>query len=254
LASPCAAEPDASDARRLIWSDEFDYEGLPDPLKWGYAVGGHGWGNNESQFYTEARKENARVEGGRLIIEAHRETWGAQDYTSTRLISRHKGDWTYGRIVIRAKMPHGRGTWPALWLRPTNPSPFGGWPNDGEIDIMEYVGYNPGVVHGTVHCRASNWMTKNAAGASVPVLNAESAFHDYAVEWTPDKIVFSVDGMDYHAYLNKKDGWESWPFDAPFYLIMNLAIGGWWGAKQGIDETLFPQRLEVDYVRVYAPL
>ncbi len=140
---------------RLVWSDEFDHRGLPDSSKWGYDVGGHGWGNKELQYYTERRKENARVEDGHLIIEARRDNSGGHEYTSARLVSKGKGDWTYGRFEVSAKLPSGRGTWPAIWMLPSLKS-YGnfGWPDNGEIDIMEHVGFDPDVVHGSAHTKA----------------------------------------------------------------------------------------------------
>jgi beta-glucanase (GH16 family) len=134
---------------KLVWSDEFNYTGLPDSSKWNYDVGGDGWGNNELQFYTKARKENARVEKGNLIIEARKERMDKNGYTSARLVTRGKGDWKYGKVVVRAKVPKGRGTWPAIWmLASTNPYK---WPDDGDIDIMEHVGYDPGQINASTH-------------------------------------------------------------------------------------------------------
>src|SRR4026208_2586222 len=149
------AAKSSSDQWRLVWSDEFDYNGLPDPKKWSYDVGGHGWGNKELQYYTERRKENARVENGKLIIEARRDSWEGHEYTSARLVTKGKGDWTYGRFEVKAKLPSGRGTWPAIWMLPTERS-YGEsyWPDNGEIDIMEHVGYDPDVVHGSAHTKA----------------------------------------------------------------------------------------------------
>jgi beta-glucanase (GH16 family) len=139
-------DPVAQGQWREVWSDEFNYDGLPDSTKWNYDVGGHGWGNNELQFYTQQRVENARVEHGNLIIEARKETWQGKNYTSARLVSKNKGDWQHGKIEVRAKLPSGRGTWPAIWmLASTTPLK---WPDDGEIDIMEHVGFDQGVIHG----------------------------------------------------------------------------------------------------------
>ena len=146
-----------------VWLDEFDTAGLPDSGRWSYEVGGHGWGNRELQFYTERRRENARVEGGRLIVEARREDWQGKQYTSARLNSR--AGWTYGRIEVRAKLPRGRGTWPAIWMLPVHGEyAKGGWPDNGEIDIMEHVGFDPGVIHGTIHSRAYNHVDRTQRG------------------------------------------------------------------------------------------
>lgn len=233
----------------LVWSDEFDYTGLPDSEKWSYDTGGHGWGNNESQYYTEDRTQNARVENGKLIIEAHKEDYNGSDYTSARLVSRGKGDWRYGRIEVKAKLPGGRGSWPAIWMLPTD-WVYGGWPASGEIDIMEYVGYDPGVVHGTVHTQAYNHSIGTQVGESINVPDAETAFHVYALEWSETQIKLYVDETHYFTF-NSSDDWTQWPFDKRFHLLLNIAIGGNWGGAQGIDDTIFPIRMEVDYVRVY---
>jgi beta-glucanase (GH16 family) len=241
----------------LIWSDEFDTDGQPDPAKWKFDVGGDGWGNNESQYYTDNRPENARVESGVLIIEARKEQWLANpifgiynDYTSARLISKGSGDWLYGRIEVRAKLPAGNGTWPAIWMLPTGQA-YGGWPNSGEIDIMEHVGFDMGTVHGSLHTIAHNWNTGTQPTGSTIVPDADTAFHTYSIDWSPTKVDFLLDGAVYYSATNPQTGWEEWPFDQPFHLIMNLAVGGFWGGQQGIDPDIWPQRLEVDYVRVY---
>lgn len=235
--------------KALVWSDEFDYSGLPAPEKWGYDVGGDGWGNNELQYYTENRTENARVENGHLIIQAHKENYGGNAYTSARLITKTKGDWKYGRIEVKAKLPGGRGGWPAIWMLPTD-WVYGGWPASGEIDIMEYVGYDPGVVHGTVHTDAFNHSIGTQQGNSINIADAESNFHVYAIEWTENKIDFFVDGTKYFTFTNQGD-WTKWPFDQRFHLILNIAVGGNWGGAQGVDDNIFPVQMEVDYVRVY---
>ena len=239
-----------------IWAEEFDYEGLPDPAKWSYDVGDGcprlcGWGNNELQYYTTETSRNARVEKGKLIIEAHREFYQGRDYTSARLITRNKGDWQYGRIDIRAKLPYGRGTWPTIWMLPTMDSKDFSWPLDGEIDIMEHVGYNQDMVYGTIHTQAYNSMIGTQKVDSIHVQDAYQAFHVYSIHWTPNKIEWFVDNEKYHTIVKDGKEKEKWPFDRPFYLIMNLAVGGRWGGKHGVDEKVWPQRLEVDYVRVY---
>lgn len=233
----------------LKWSDEFEVPGLPDNTKWGYDVGGGGWGNNELQYYTNARLENARVENGVLIIEAIKELYGGRNYTSARLITKYKGDWKYGRIEVRAKLPGGTGSWPAIWMLPTDWE-YGGWPSSGEIDIMEYVGYDPGVVHGTVHTAAYNHTLGTQKGASYSVPDAETEFHIYSIEWTVNKIDFYIDTKKYFTFYNMT-GWEKWPFDKRFHLLLNIAVGGNWGGVQGVDDDIFPIRMEVDYVRVY---
>lgn len=242
----------AQSSWELIWSDEFDYTGLPDPTLWSYDVGGHGWGNAESQYYTENREENARVEDDHLIIEARRESLRGRNYTSARLVSKTKGDWTYGRIEVRAQLPSGRGTWPAIWMLPTNSSyGDGGWPDTGEIDIMEHVGHDQGSVHATIHTDAYNHLNGTQRGGSTEVSDASEALHVYAVEWTPNRMVFSVDGNPFWTHSKGLSNWQGWPFDRDFHLVMNIAIGGSWGGQQGIDDSIFPQKMLIDYVRVY---
>ncbi len=242
----------AAQVWELVWADEFDYQGLPDTSLWDYDVGGHGWGNGEAQYYTHARQKNARVDGTVLTIEAHKESFGGQEYTSARLITRGKADWTHGRIEVRAMLPSGRGTWPAIWMLPsTGRYGNGSWPDNGEIDIMEHVGYDPGHIHGSAHTNKYNHLLGNAQGGNIFVSDAETAFHDYSVSWTPTRIVFAIDGAPYYTYFNEGKGWVSWPFDQPFYLLLNIAVGGSWGGAQGIDDTIFPQELQVDYVRAY---
>jgi len=233
----------------LVWSDEFDYTGLPNSAKWNYDVGGSGWGNNELQYYTENRAENARVENGHLIIEARKESYGGNNYTSARLITKGKGDWLYGKIEVKAKLPGGTGAWPAIWMLPTDWE-YGGWPASGEIDIMEYVGYDPGVVHGTVHTEAYNHMLGTQKGAHTNVSDAETAFHVYSLTWAPDKIEIFVDDTKYFTFFAQGD-YKTWPFDKRFHLLLNIAVGGNWGGAQGIDDNIFPIRMEVDYVKVY---
>ena len=235
----------------LVWNDEFDYTGLPDSSKWNYDVGGSGWGNNELQYYTADRLENARVGDGFLTITAIREPYQGSQYTSARLVSRNKGDWTYGRFEIRAKLPRGRGTWPAIWMLPTDWA-YGGWPSSGEIDIMEHVGYDMDVVHATVHTQSYNHTLGTQQGSSIRVDNVDTTFHVYAIEWRPDRIDGYVDGQIYFSFSNQETGHAEWPFDKRFHLLLNIAIGGNWGGAQGVDNSIFPQEMVVDYVRVYA--
>lgn len=234
-----------------VWGDEFNYTGTPDTTRWSYDLGNaSGWGNNELQFYTNEPR-NVRVENGSLIIEAHREAHQGHPYTSSRIVSKHKGDWLYGRVEVRARLPHGKGTWPAIWMLSTDWR-YGGWPESGEIDIMEHVGYDPGVIHGTAHSLAYNHVKGTQREGKITIGDAQEAFHIYAIEWDADKIDFFVDNNRYHHVARKPDDdFAKWPFDQPFHLLMNLAVGGNWGGKEGVDETIWPQRLEVDYVRVY---
>lgn len=236
----------------MVWHDEFDGSGLPDPSHWSYDVGGHGWGNDELQSYTEARAENARIKDGHLIIEARHEAYEGAEYTSARLTTKGHGEWTHGRFVIRARLPEGRGTWPAIWMLPVEwTTGDGGWPDVGELDIMEHVGHNLGVIHASAHSRDYQWQVGTQKTGTIEIPDATTAFHDYILEWTPDVIRAFVDDRLYFEYENEGLGWSKWPYTQDFYLILNIAVGGAWGGEQGVDPDVFPQRMEVDYVRVY---
>ncbi|GAA5117295.1 glycoside hydrolase family 16 protein [Luteolibacter yonseiensis] len=238
----------ASEDYKLVWSDEFDKAGPPDPAKWGFEKGM--LRNNEKQFYTD-RIRNARVEDGKLVIEAHKEVMEGGSFTSASLNSRGHGEWTCGRFEVKAKIPAARGTWPAIWMLPTDIGKVA-WPKCGEIDIMEHVGYDPDIIHGTLHTEAYNHIKHTQRGEKINVPTATTEFHIYSAEWTPERIIISIDGKAYGTFEKKQsDTVDQWPFDKPFYLILNLAIGGDWGGQKGIDDAAFPQRMEVDYVRVY---
>lgn len=248
---------------KLVWSDEFEQPGQPDPAKWSYE---HGLvRNNEAQYYTVDRRENARVEGGRLILEARREKWTVPageaaagrttaDYTAASLITKGRAAWQYGRIEVRAKIPSGRGIWPAIWMLGTNIDAVG-WPRCGEIDIMEYVGWQPDTVHANLHNPARFAKQVDPAKANLlamlKVARPEADFHTYTLDWDAERITISFDDRPYLTCRNQQTGPELWPYDQPFYLLMNVAVGGAWGGEQGIDDAIFPQRMEVDYVRVY---
>ena len=233
---------------KLVWSDEFDKPGLPDAAKWSYETGM--LRNHEKQFYT-TDKENARVEDGHLVIEARKEKREKGDFTSASLNSRGHGEWTYGRVEVKAKIPAARGTWPAIWMLP-NDIDKAGWPKCGEIDIMEHVGYDPAVIHGTLHTEAYNHVKHTQRSATVTEPTFATEFHTYSMEWSAEKITIGIDSKIYGTFDKKAgDGVAQWPFDKPFYLILNLAIGGDWGGVKGIDDAAFPQRMEIDYVRVY---
>ncbi|PQA92913.1 glycoside hydrolase [Chryseobacterium shigense] len=234
--------------RKLIWSDEFNGKGLPDSLKWNYDVGGDGYGNNEVQFYTKNRPENARMEGGNLVIEARKENWGKNAYTSARLLTKGKFSFQYGTVEVRAKLPKGRGTWPAIWMMSENMKE---WPDDGELDIMEHVGFHPGYVHASVHTRKYNHIQGTQKTDTLMIRDASEKFHVYKANWTPEKIEVFIDGQKFFTYENKEKTYEAWPFDQPYFLILNLAVGGFWGGKEGIDDRIFPQKYYIDYVRVY---
>lgn len=234
----------------LVWSDEFDYEGEPDPGKWGYDVGGSGWGNHELQYYTEG--DNVTVDDGLLIIEARKEEMGGKEYTSTRLVTRDKGDWIYCKVEVRAKLPSGLGTWPAVWMLPTDYE-YGEWPASGEVDIMEHVGYDQDVIVQSVH--SQKYHGGQSRGHSIRTEGVSEEFHVYGVEWLPDKLIFYIDGEEQYTYdpqqITPRPTYECWPFDKRMHLLINLAFGGDWGGARGVDDSYFPVRYEVDYVRVY---
>lgn len=237
---------------QLVWADEFNYKGLPDTSSWDYDTGGHGWGNKERQYYTAARLENARVENGVLIIEARKEQMDTNQYTSVRLITRGKKEWVYGRFEARAKLPRGVGTWPAIWMLAAEDSYGEGyWPHNGEIDIMEHVGFNQGFIHASTHSLKYYHGIGTQRTDTVFSNNVSDTFHNYIMEWSPDTIKVYFDDRLYFTSTNDHSGWEAWPFDKPFYLILNIAVGGAWGGIMGIDDSVWPQKMEIDYVRVY---
>ena len=231
----------------LAFADEFEIPGSLDPAKWGYEIGYIR--NDEKQYYT-SRSENVRAEGGVLVIEARREAYQGYGYTSASVNTLGRFELLYGRVEVRAKLPAGRGSWPAIWMLGTNRTQVG-WPACGEIDVMENVGFDPPRIHASVHTAAYNHTIGTQKTASVTIADPSADFHVYAMEWTRDRIEVSVDGRAYFTFRNEATGTRTWPFDSPQYLLINLAIGGSWGGQQGIDDTQFPKRYLVDYVRVY---
>lgn len=241
----------------LTWADEFDDKTdngkplvRPDKGEWYYETGGGGWGNNELQYYVSGitgQDTLAAVKNGVLTIKAIKKTIASSPYASIRMNTTKA--WQYGYFEMKAKMPTGRGTWPAFWMLSEN---FTNWPLDGEIDIMEYVGYDPNVVHGTIHTQSYNHMLGTQRGNYKKIENAESEYHVYALKWTADKIRVYVDGYNYFTFSNDEmNNKNTWPFNSPFYLKLNLAIGGNWGGAQGVDETILSASYQIDYVRVY---
>jgi beta-glucanase (GH16 family) len=235
---------------KLVWSDEFSYTGLPDSSKWSYDVGGNGWGNNELEYYTKGDTANAVVRNGFLYLTARKQQRGKKDYTSARLVTKGKGDWLYGRIEIRAKLPAGRGLWPAIWMLPTDWK-YGGWPASGEIDIMENVGFMPDSVFGSIHTKSFNHVIHTQKTKGLFLKDLATAFHTYSIEWDAKEIRFFIDGNSYTSFRNTGKGFAEWPFDQRFHLLLNIAVGGGWGGQKGVDDTVFPKSMVVDYVRVY---
>jgi beta-glucanase (GH16 family) len=237
---------------KLVWNDEFNYTGLPDSTKWKYDTEGNkdGWGNNEAQFYTIGRPENAHVANGKLDITAIKEDYEGKKFTSARLVS--KADWKYGRVEVRAKLPNGRGTWPAIWMMPGDWTfKDGNWPDIGEIDIMEHVGHNLNVIHASAHSKDYQWQIGTQKTGIMTVPDATTNFHNYIFEWSPEVMKTYVDDSCYFVYKNEGLGESKWPYNKPFNLILNVAVGGAWGGQKGIDDAAFPQTMQVDYVRIY---
>ncbi len=244
----------------MVWSDEFNVDGIPDSLKWSFDIGngcdlpcGCGWGNAESQYYSDRKKENAKVVDGYLIVTAKKEPNNKTEYSSARLVTKGKGDWKYGKIDIRAKIPSGTGIWPAIWMLPSK-NHYGGWPKSGEIDIMEFVGYVPDTIYGTVHTENFNGMIQTQVGGNIANNSLADEFHNYIIVWDENQIEWYVDNIQYFTFKNDSTGYKSWPFDQEFHLLLNVAVGGHWGGAKGIDDQIFPQEMKIDYVRVYQKL
>ncbi len=231
----------------LVWADEFDSPGLPDKSKWDYEEGFVR--NRELQYYTRARLENARVEGGNLVIECRKERFtppnrAPVEYTSASLITKNRASWQYGRIEVKAKLPQGKGVWPAIWTLGVK----GGWPAGGEIDIMEYVGKEPDNLYATLHYALNG--KHQSDGGKLQTPKPADDFHLYAVEWDATKIDFFFDRKKYRSVLLDKAGaGADNPFRKPHYLLLNFALGGSWGGA--VDNSILPQKYLVDYVRVY---
>ncbi|NOT92858.1 glycoside hydrolase family 16 protein [Ferruginibacter sp.] len=227
---------------KLVWNDEFNYKGLPDSSKWNYDVGGHGWGNNELQYYTLMDTLNAKVGNGVLKITARKQKKENREYTSARLLTRNKFDFKYGRIEARAKIPAAVGTWPAIWMLGNNIDKAG-WPACGEIDIMEHRGMELNKIFGTLHYPGH--AGGNANGNTLVIPTATSAFHNYVTEWDAAEIKFYVDNQLYHTVANN----DSIPFNHNFFILLNMAIGGNFAGK--VDPLFSSDVMEIDYVRVY---
>jgi beta-glucanase (GH16 family) len=244
----CSAQEPARKFK-LVWAEEFNYSGLPDPELWSYEVGFIR--NQEAQYYTEGRLENARVEGGCLVIEARKEDFGGAKYTSASVDTLGKKDFLYGRIEVRAKIPTGIGSWPAIWMMGTD-IPRVNWPECGEIDIMENVGYEPNTIYATVHTPGSvNNPGLVTRGGHIDIPDPFADFHVYAVEWGEDGLDFFFDGQKYFMYKKDTRYPDYWRFDKPFYLLLNTAIGGNWGGQKGIDDSIFPLKYYIDFIRYY---
>ena len=239
----------------LVWSDEFENAGIPDSTKWSYNIGNWGWGNNELQYYTSDKLENAKIEDGNLVITAIKDlkdsTW-----TSARLTTQGNVAFKYGKIEFRAKVPLARGTWAAGWLLGDAYRDEISWPYCGEIDVLECVGYEindtteKGINHATCHTRAYYFKQNNQIGSEIELDSMHSKFHIYSVEWYPNEIKGFVDGIHYYTY-DKNANDQEWPFHKSQNIILNLAIGGGWGGLKGVDQAMISQQYTIDYVRVF---
>lgn len=236
----------------LVWSDEFNGTAL-DGSAWTFETGDGcpnlcGWGNNELEYYTD-RAENLFFRDGAMVIEARRESMGTRNYTSAKIVSRGKKVIRYGRLEIRAKLPAGKGIWPAFWLLPQQ-NVFGGWPRSGEIDMMEYLGHETNKVYGTVHYGPGPGSTQISRNYVLPSGTFSSDFHVFALEWEADEIRWYVDGNLFSTVNKSAFGTLNYPFNEDFFIIINLAVGGNWPGNPDAT-TVFPQQLVVDYVRLY---
>jgi beta-glucanase (GH16 family) len=242
---------------KLVWEDSFNTSEI-DTTKWNFVEGGWGFGNDEWQYYTN-RSKNARIENHQLVIEADKEKYKNQFYTSAKLTTKGKADWKYGRFSIRAKLPEGQGIWPAIWMMPTDMEAYSGWPACGEIDIMELVGHKPETVHGTLHYGVPH--TYTGESFTLPDKKFSDDFHVFTLDWDPNEFKWYVDDVLYAKQTdwfskNINDGCKHpypAPFNREFYLQLNLAVGGKWPGYPD-ESTIFPQKMLIDYVRVYQRL
>lgn len=247
-------EPWFKEGWEIVWYDEFDSSSL-DMNKWSYEVGGHGFGNNELQFYTNDTS-NVFTKEGVLHIRAKFEAAGIgestnlRNFSSARLRTLGKGDWKYVRIDVKAKLALGQGIWPAIWMLPTDWT-YGNWPKSGEIDIMEHVGNDEGTIHGSIHTETFNHMIGTQKSKTKNFSDIKNSFHIYSIDWSPDKINFLIDDIMYFSFSNdNKNDYKTWPFNQRFHLLLNVAVGGNWPGSPD-NTTVFPQDMKIDYVRVY---
>ncbi|MBS1709846.1 MAG: glycoside hydrolase family 16 protein [Armatimonadetes bacterium] len=237
--------------RKLVWHDEFEQAGAPNPDNWVPEVGKIR--NNELQYYTDRRIENAYQNGGQLVIEAKKENFQGSTVTSASLTTRKA--WTHVYIEVKAQVPAGKGTWPAIWMLGEGHRLAGdrrvGWPACGEIDIMEYVGFSPDKLHYNIHCQKYNHGAGRGKGIAIDAPGAASQPHVWGLDWRRDRLDFYQDGKKVFTFANEHTGNAAWPYDKPAYLLLNLAIGGSWGGQKGVDDAIFPAKFKIDYVRVY---
>ncbi|MEM6633686.1 MAG: glycoside hydrolase family 16 protein [Bacteroidota bacterium] len=247
-------EPEVEKSYQLVWADEFDTAEI-DTTKWSFQIGDGteygipGWGNNELEYYTD-REENAFLDSGNLVIVAREEKFNNFSYTSARMRTKDLADWKFGRVEVKARLPRGQGIWPAIWMLPTQ-EVYGDWPTSGEIDIMELVGHEPNTVHGTIHFGPA-WPDNKFIGSPFVLESGEfyDEFHEFSIEWEMDQISFFVDGQSYFNVTKSTTSPHVYPFNQFFHLILNIAVGGNWPGPPDTS-TEFPQRMEIDYIRIY---
>lgn len=239
----------SSNYQTLVWADEFNGKNSPNLNKWSFDLGGGGWGNGELQTYTNNRS-NVRQSNGNLVIQALYDS-SIGSYTSGRIKTQNKASWLYGRIDVRAKLPRGVGSWPAIWMMPQGAKYGSQYLANGEIDMMEEVGADQNEVNASAHSLTYNPANGNVRSCRRMVADADVAFHSYSLEWDPSYLSFQVDGVEYCRVNNDYTGFASWPYDQSYYLILNLAVGGSWGGYKGVDTTSLPWQFMIDYVRVY---
>ena len=246
-----AQDVDPTAGKHIVWEDDFKTDGLPNSDKWSYETGFVR--NHEKQYYTTNRLTNARVQFGHLIIEAHHENYQDAQYTSAALES--KQSWNHGYFEFKAKIPTGKGTWPAIWFLGDGIRKKGAnyinWPLCGEIDLMENVGFDPNKVHFNIHTQSNNTSDGSVASTHLDLDQPWQGWHTYGLDYQAHKLVMYFDGKPVLTYLDNGKGEAGWPFDKPQFIILNLAIGGDWGGQQGVDDGIFPSRFEVEYVKVY---
>jgi beta-glucanase (GH16 family) len=233
---------------KLLWQDIFEKDGLPNQEIWHFETGGHGFGNHEAQYYTD-RLKNAFVKEGLLNIVAYKEDFLSNHYTSAKLTTYQKKHIMHGRIEVKAKLPRGIGTWPAIWMLGVNFREVG-WPLCGEIDLLEHVGHNENEVHFSLHSKNNHFTQNNQKFKVYRQDDLVEDFHEYSMDWDEHKITFYLDKKEIVTfYKNENDDVETWPFNQPFYLILNIALGGTWGGP--IDDSIFPTVFQFEYVKVY---
>lgn len=249
ISFPCCR---AQSFSRLVFEDEFEGRGLPDESLWNYEEGYVR--NGEMQYYTAGRPENCYRKDGFLHLvlwnDSARIGGELRPVTSASIHTRGIAEWKYGKIEVRAKLPACLGTWPAIWMMPAGDT-YGEWPKSGEIDIMEHVGYEPNAIHYAIHSEKYNHTKDNQKRHTVACATSFTDFHVYSLEWHPNRLEWYLDGVLQYTVEKTEDDWSAWPFDQPFYLILNLAFGGGWGGRQGVDLSRLPQEYVIDYVRVY---